>query len=303
MKIVYNLFSLLAILITKIYALTLNDEYNITLDTTTQFKIQTGCSEIKIPNNYKRLVLNINSTNIDKMVITDVKINECKETENIINCCARNSTFCSENHKPVSNEFRVNYCIDNTYIYACTFDRENNSSNQGDENSSDSSNKESSVTVSTNIIKGLGCTTNEFIPETECSSIGLDVCKDQDRCVKQCSYVECRKDVADIGTKVFSMCVPSSLSADETVKRCSNHIQFKDTAPQVYSVPCTREVTTDELRKDSSHKFFKLLLIVFGTILLITFISSIYYRFKINLDGTPPFEPPFFCPQFIYPKN
>jgi hypothetical protein len=289
-----NLF--LLIVIKSIHSFNIYKNLTIPLDFSQQVDINTGCIGLTIPNNYKRLALNFNTTNIDKLLITDVSLEKCDESTNIEKCCSANSTFCINNSNPTNYNFKLNYCIDNTFVYACKFANPNNTE-------TDSNNNSSSIIVTTSIDSVNGCSTNEFIPETECSSLGIDTCKNPHLCVKKCSYVECRRDILRKETKVFDMCLPADTPMSETITRCANHIQFEGRTPEVYILPCTNEVYVDDIRKEPSHKFFKLLLIVFGAIVLITFISSIYYRFKINLDGTPPFDAPIFCPQFIFPRN
>jgi hypothetical protein len=270
--------------------LTLNvfDNKLILLDDSQEYTIIKGCTEVTIPSNYKRIILNTNSTNVDKILMTDVNIANCTDA-NIENCCPSNSMLCIKNSLADSSEFKLNYCIDNTYLYACRSDNLNNSDS-------------STIAISTKVIKGVGCTNTELLEETECASIGIENCGDQHHCLQQCSLAECRTDTLHKQTKVYSMCVPAETSTADIRSKCKNHAAFENHDPEIYILPCTNEVYIEE-EQDSSHKFFKLLLIVFGTAVLITFISSIYYRFKINLDGNPPFEPPIFCPQFIYPRN
>jgi hypothetical protein len=279
------LFTALFLLIQNILSITVSENKLLQLDSSQEYIITKDCMEVAIPNNYKRLVLGINSTGVDNILMTDVRISNCT-SEAIDNCCSGNSTFCIRNSLSETNEVKLNYCVDNTYIYACK-------SEQG---------AASGLKVSTKVVKGIGCTNTEFIAETECAAISTEHCKNQYTCLKQCSYVECRTVAFDNNTKIYSMCVPATLTMNDLRSRCKNHIAFENRDPEVAIQKCDKVVYVED-EKESSHKFFKLLLILFGTVVLITFISSIYYRFKINLDGNPPFEAPVFCPQFIYPRN
>ena len=339
------------------------------------------CEEIIIPNNYKKLVLNLESKSLDRVLITDVRIEKCGENFDLSKCCNRNSTFCIENVNPTQNDFRLNYCIDYTYVYACNVinpnknmnlrfleGEVNNTSNNTSKNTSNNTSnntsisnqiinnslvenktlinsnsttntttntvndtknssisstepntppvftyedKKGSLTVSTAIIKGQGCQTTENVPETECSSIGLVSCKDTNKCSTECSYVECRKELTDPGTRVFAMCLPSKLSDSEVINRCRNHVVFSPDSetssliqPQVYKKVCEkREEELQYIPKQSSHAFFKFILIIFGVVILAIFISSVYYRFKMSMDGVPPFEAPAIVPNFIYPRQ
>lgn len=264
----------------------------IKLNVTETYNINNNeCREVKIPNNFKKLILNIRSNNLDRVLITDQKIEKCSDPLSLASCCTRNSTFCIENLNPTKNDFNLNYCIDYTYLYAC-------------KNNLTSSAEASNVTITTNIIRGQGCQTTENIPEATCSSIGLNSCKDSQKCSPDCSYVECRQDEFDPSTRVFAMCVPSTDSSSDIISKCSNHVKFVDSQPEFYKLECSR---TDDMNSytppDSSHSFFKFLLILLGVVLIATFITSVFYRFKLSMDGVPPFEPPAMIPEFIFPRQ
>lgn len=330
------------------------------------FEGRKGCTEIEIPNNYKKLVLKLNSNNIDRILVTDMKIEECNEKYNIKSCCNRNATFCMENSHPTKNEFHLNYCIDYTFIYACVSQddpifqerynenykfnnsekeiesQRNNSENENKinmldfdlinqtndtlKNDSNSRNlifmnqksdqKEftidsnslfeqvlGNIKVDVDIKRGEGCTTAEYLPETECSTLGLLNCRDQTKCNRNCIYVECRKEFEDPKSKVFSMCLPSDFKDFEIENKCKNHAEFKEINPQPYRINCTNTYDSDNIRKESSHTFFKFLLIIFGVLLLALFITSIYYRYHCSNYKYEPFDPPSFCPNFVYPRS
>jgi hypothetical protein len=268
--------------------LNVTDTYNIN---------KNECREVKIPNNYKKLILNIRSNNLDRVLITDQKIEKCSDPLSLASCCLRNSTFCIENLNPTKNDFNLNYCIDYTYLYAC----KNNFTN-----SSESTNTQpANITITTNIIRGQGCQTTENIPEATCSSIGLNSCKDSQKCTPECSYVECRHDEFDPSTRVFAMCLPSSYSNSDIISKCTNHVKFVNSQPEFYKFDCSR--SDDDMNSynpaDSSHSFFKFLLVILGVVLIATFITSVFYRFKLSMDGVPPFEPPAIFPEFIFPRQ
>ena len=89
----------------------------IKLNVTDTYNINNNeCREVKIPNNYKKLILNIRSNNLDRVLITDQKIEKCSDPLSLASCCTRNSTFCIENLNPTKNDFNLNYCIDYTEI-------------------------------------------------------------------------------------------------------------------------------------------------------------------------------------------
>ena len=275
------------------------------------FNITNECTEIQIPNNYKKLILKLESNSLNKILVTDMKIDSCNEKTNIKACCNKNATFCMENTNPTNNEFHLNYCIDYTYIYACKFkdDPKNIIKDLNNTNTSQLNNtiifpeKIANITVNADIVKGQGCTTAEYIAETECSTLGLINCLDQTKCFASCVYVECRQESASPKSKIFSMCLPSELRDSEIVSRCKNHVAFKDIIPEPFKVNCTNPNEFDYDKKNSSHTFFKFLIVIFGVFVLILFISSVYYRSHIGNYKTAPFEPPSICPNFIYPRQ
>jgi hypothetical protein len=246
----------------------------------------------------------------------------------------KNSTFCLENINPTKNDFRLNYCIDNTYVYACALNSNKNipvlpviqpsaNSTLTPAPTPDVVNPNEPRTgtfkITSSVVKGQGCQTTEFVPETECSSIGLVSCKDEKKCSAKCSYIECRKDATKPDTRVFGMCLPSKYTEDDIINRCKNHIYFSnytllDTTadtptpavpiPQIFRLNCAKkEAEVEILPNQSSHAFFKFLLIITGVLILSTFIISVYYRFKMSITGVPPFDPPAFVPNFILPRQ
>ena len=189
-----------------------------------------------------------------------------------------------ENINPIHNFFNLYYCLDKTYIYAC-------SSNEGN----------SLLTITTNVINDEGCQIAEFAEETECAKIGLTNCKDQNKCNPNCKYVDCLSNTEE---KIFSMCLPLSYTMTEIVSRCENHILFNSdgSGGKVSIRKCENE---EEIKKNSSfsHKLFKSIAVLFGTFLLCLLMSSVYYRFKTSMNAnTPPFTPPWYCPNFIFPR-
>ncbi len=332
------------------------------------FEARRGCTEIQIPNNYKKLILKLNSNNLDRVLVTDMKIDNCNEKFDIKSCCSKNATFCMENSFPTQNEFYLNYCIDYIYIYACVnpddfifqekfnqneiqkeYQSESVSNSTGFVIKNDSLNTSANdmqindkifenttqnnsrslfyknelnidkkekisfrglandeilgnIKVDTDIKRGEGCTTAEYLSETECSTIGLANCRDQTKCDKNCVYVECRHQLEDPRSKIFSMCLPSQLRDSDIDDRCKNHIAFRDTNPQPFKITCTNPDVYNYIKKESSHTFFKFILVIFGVFLLTLFISSIYYRYHCSNYKNEPFEPPYFCPNFVYPR-
>jgi hypothetical protein len=331
----------------SVLSLEIFNRSEIKLVSSESYDIPRGCQEVDVPINFKKLILNLESNHIDRVLITDKRISECSEEREISKCCNKNSTFCIENVNPTQNEFKLNYCIDYTYLYACVYHKSdlnitnnmrnlqdlpsssqpveynnddmidiNNLVNKTEEIKNQEINNTAlnelfvpgSITLKTSVIRGQGCQTTEYLSDTECSSFGLNSCKDKKKCSAICSYVECRKDYKDANSKVFSMCLPSKLADSEVINRCKNHVAFYEPSmvtPQIFRVNCDKkdENGGDSVQKVGSHSFFKFLLVIFGVFLLSTFIASVYYRFKLSFDQIPPFEPPSFVPNFIFPRQ
>lgn len=342
---IFNYTWIIILILVNIFELTrsmdISNSSKMLLGATSTFEVQQGCHEIIIPNNFKKLVMNLNSENLDAFLITDSKIENCREIYDLSECCSKNSTFCIENKNPSKNDFNLNYCIRSTYLYACKLNPDTNSTSRilqedttqsTDENlnspnntnlmfnNSDSSYKtyqnNSSliqsnsgpgiVTIDLSIIKDEGCQTAEFIPEVACSTLGLQNCKDPNFCSDRCVYVECRTEMENPNAREFSMCLPYNLTENDITNRCRNHITFSDSQPYVYKKYCERnpnDQSNNEFIGISSHSFFKLLVFIMGVFVILLFIASVYYRFskKYN-DDIPPFEAPSYIPNFIFPK-
>lgn len=327
----------------------ITDSSKILLGATNTFNLHEGCKEIIITNNFLKLNLDINSSNLTSILITDSRIGDCQDNYNITKCCSRNSTFCIENKNPTTNQLKLNYCMRQTYLYACILDQSFvvqvrrlqggelamagqellmdgtdifslNDNTEQTNNFTDLVNISSDNTTQTSFVapilsgvitlktetkKGEGCQTAEFIPEVGCSTLGLQNCKDSQLCSDQCMYVECRTDLANADSRVFSMCLPVNLTDNDITNRCSNHITFSQSQPYVYKKSCLNSIDNRqaEISGYSSRTLFKFLLFILGTIIIVLFIASVYYRFskKYN-DGIPPFEAPWFFPNFIFPK-
>ena len=345
-----TIFLIFVYFLDKILSMNITHSSKLLLGAKKNFDVVSGCHEIVVPNNFKKLVLNLSSENLDAILITDSKIERCDEKYDITKCCAKNSTFCIENIKPTKNDLKLNYCIRNTNIYACKLNNDNQfnsrllhgeiniSSNdtsvpinteaiaQGNTtelppNNTLTENDQSSmnntlpplissgpgkITIEALVIKDQGCQTAEFIPEVACSTLGLQNCKNPDYCSDRCVYVECRTDLGNPNARVFSMCLPSNITDSDISNRCRNHITFTTNEPYVYKKQCEKisnDQGKDQYIGTSSHKFFKFLIFLMGVIVIFLCIASVYYRFskKYN-DGIPPFEAPWFMPNFIFPK-
>ena len=163
-----------------------------------------NCKEMTIPATYKKINIKAKQllNNINKILITDSKILTCQEND-IELCCLKNSTFCITNSNIKSDsEFSINFCVEKIYLYACG---DNKSSQSGE------------FTVETNIINDEGCNTLEFAPLSECSSFGLDNCKDQKKCIKKCVYTDCLKE--DTIKPVLSFCLQLLIDYDGYLKK------------------------------------------------------------------------------------
>ena len=234
------------------------------------------CEEIIIPSNYKKLNIQLDSTNISKLTLTDIPIDKCEDDINF-DCCSLNSTFCMKNINPTNNYFNLKYCLDYSYLYVC-----------GKENSH--------ISISINVIKDEGCQVADFSDEAECATLGVKNCKSEEFCNLNCQYIECLKGNNE---KLFNMCLPINYTINQITERCSYHVDF-DIDGKIYYKKCTK---IDNYEDSSSHKFFKGFAIFFGVGILVLFMLSVYYRFQTSMDvNRPPFNPPWWCPNFIFPR-
>ena len=255
------------------------------LSSDTSFLIPSNkCKEIVISNNFKKLNITLSSSGISELLLTDHQIEKCPNIDSIVDCCPENSTYCMASINPFYNYFYLYYCLELSYIYACA--KDNNFTNY--------------LTLETNVIKGEGCQIAEYIDETECETIGLENCKNNKYCNNKCKYVEC---LSENNGYLFGMCLPVNFTENDIIERCSNHINFGDKG-KYNSYICENNGNTAEINSNNKlHKSIKIFLIFFGVIVLGVFISSIYYRFKVKIDiNSVPFNPPWWCPNFIFPR-
>ena len=255
-------------------------------------QINSICKEISIPVNFKKSIIKISqiSSNINKLLITDSQIVTCSDKD-IQNCCLNNSTTCVVSNMFNSNsssfEHSMNFCVESLFLYVCI---EESISLQGEMN----------IEVLTR--NDQGCSTLEFAPYTECASLGLADCKDQVKCMSKCVYADCMKE--DEINPILSFCLPTN-SSDRIIKeKCLNHVAFREYPPKIVKYSC-KSGNENEIgpKKQSTNSFLKLLAILLGLSILLTIIASMYYRYKISIENTPPFDPPSFCPEILFPRS
>ena len=242
------------------------------------------CKEIIIANNFKKLNITLISSGISELLLTDHQIEECTNNNSIVDCCPQNSTYCMSSINPFYNYFYLYYCLELSYIYAC-------SNNQNFTNY---------LTLETNVIKGEGCQIAEYIDETECETIGIENCKNKKYCNNKCKYIECLSEKYEY---LFAMCLPVNFTENDIMERCSNHINFGGKGKYNVNICINDGDNADTGANKKLHKSIKIFLIFFGVISLAVFMSSIIYRFKIKIDiNSVPFNPPWWCPNFIFPR-
>lgn len=240
-----------------------------------------NCQQFKIPANYKKLKISLNSTNISFLVASDKNIQQSCIDGETSHCCDDSASLCMKFYHTEIKEFTINNCVDSVYIYTC------NNGNDG------------KVTISNTINNANGgCYNFEMNPYSECANLGTKQCRDQNVCSSKCKYVNCKDDK---NSTLLKMCLPANAASEEILDRCRSHQNYSDTVDPIIR-ECFR-VEEDESDNPLSHKVIKFIAVLFGISVLITFIASVYYRFKINIDNSVPFEPPSFCPDFVFPKT
>ena len=250
------------------------------------------CIEIIIPNNYKKINLTTTSTDsTSSFLLTDIQLpSKLNITLNnmftLSDYCQHNATFCIEDTNTKSVFYTLNYCLENTFLYVCT-----------------TNNTDSFISLETTVIKGEGCQIAEYLEETECSNMGIQSCQDDSTCSKSCQYAECFNSE---DKKILSLCLPVNFTLNDIVMRCDNHLEFNENGKggKVKIKQCINEIGGGYKKEESfGKKFFKFILVCLGMGLLSLLMSSVYYRFKTSMDvNRPPFNPPWFCPNFIYPR-
>jgi len=242
------------------------------------------CKEVLIDNNFKKFKIRLSSSEQMVFVLTDLTVKQDLY-------CQKDSLICAKNVVSKEFNFQINYCTPKLYIYACNT----------------LSDKKVYFKLNNYIIEDkIGCNTLEIDRFSRCSSFGLDNCKNARKCTNHCNYVECRTNAKDPSTSVFKMCYPTKNSTlEEITSKCLAHSKFEGNATNVHPFifQCKNKHDGEDMDFDPNSSMFKFMVVLAGVVILGIFIASVYYRFKVKSDGEPPFHPPYYVPNFIFPRN
>lgn len=96
-----------------------------------EWELNSGCLEIPIANRNHKFQLNIESEKLERILITDKKIEEKANhlVKDIKSLCEKNSKICiekyfenSQSSKAQKSVFKLDYCSEATFVYACISD-------------------------------------------------------------------------------------------------------------------------------------------------------------------------------------
>jgi len=263
--------------------------------------ISSECKEIHIPNRYTQIILKTNLTNVGKLLITDIKLEDINSFSNTNTYCSLyNSSICSEVINPSFYDFKVDYCIESLFIYACPSKQQLSWIDSTLSWLNKDKKVNSFISISTKVNSSPGCNSLEFSPYSQCGSLGLSNCRSNNNCLKKCAYYECNTN----DKTVFSMCLPELTTYEEVLERCKAHVDFINFTPIINKQICNYTITQSENLIDyqQSHGFFKIVCVFMGITILATFMISVYFRYKVSNDNVQPFNVPNFCPNFIFPR-
>lgn len=311
----------LSLIVFLIIKLTKQFEYTsnkILLDQEKTFNIPYNkCFLIRANHLFQHLDIAIKAKGISKLIITNEKI---IDESTSYPQCNKNSTICYELIYPTQAEYQSNYCVLSTYIYGCAADKDtssnaidnnnNNSTAIEQSSTSDSSDSSNSIEIASsatiNVMASLN-QTKTCIPfketlEIDCSQLG-DKCANPDVCVNKCEYLQCYDGEATSTDSLATtnLCIPQT-TAETKQSLCSNIHPTKKV--NFTSTPCTskKESFTELEEESKENKFFKVVSIIIGILIVILLISSLYYRVKVKDEGIEPFTPPSFFPGFLFPR-
>ena len=266
--------------------------HKLLLDSEQEFIIPQGkCFVLRINHLYQYFKLEIESQGVNKLIITNDKIELNTEYPQ----CVGNSTSCFEHIYPSKIEFVSKYCVLSTYVYGCATEVKDNV------------NATALVKASTTLDQMKKCLPFISSLETECAKLG-NKCNDEKVCINKCEYLSCfspKNNSTDTNENndVYNFCVPSSTA--ETKQNICNSI-YPSEKVEFKSTPCKsknnypiKEQTDTE---SEDNKFLKFVAIVIGILIVLLLLSALFYRVKLKEDGVPPFSPPEYMPGFLFPR-
>ena len=303
-------------------------QYKVNLNSQQRLYLEyNSCFAIKITHLYQHIELSINSDEIKKLVITNVNIipatvdtNFSNFIDNFIPKCDANASVCLEHIYPSNIEYISSICTVSTYIYGCTkdidFTKEENKKISKDI---------PYILVNSSIDKTKGCTTIQKTVWSDCAALGTN-CVNPKLCNSKCEYINCSinkenesDQISNNSTNVekkvensnddINFCVPLMENDNDRANLCSMVIKSESIKmvttkckPSKDNINKNDNLNNETKANSTSNKFFKVLSIFIGVLILGIIMSSFYYRIKLKENGIPPFVPPSFMPGFIFPR-
>lgn len=254
---------------------------NMGLNEFKEFSIgESECLIMKIPQVYQTSVLNIESKNVGKLVLTDRMI----FGENMTSAsCHIEAKVCSEYINASSINYVNSVCSLNFYVIACM------EQNEVEE--------PISISLETRFSKSQGCNPIHPGENESCFQFGEN-CSDPSKCSTICQTLICSK-----ASKTQSFCVPRSETYLNYRTICS--IAYNSNQNGIsYSLKDCEPNSSNRLSNPNLQVtvFYKSIAVVFGLIVLAIIVSSFYYRLKLKENGFAPFRAPNIIPEFIFPN-
>ena len=329
------LFIVIAVLINHVNLESVNKkfyQYKVNLNSQQRLYLEyNSCFAIKLTHLYQHIDLSIDSVELQKLVITNLNIipsgidtNYSNFINSFIPKCDINAAVCLEHIYPSNVQYTSGICTVSTYLYGCT----KNIDYSLDENKSIAKDTPY-IIINASIDKTRGCSTIHKSIWSDCASLGSN-CTDPKYCNTKCEYLKCSNNsniastadnnnnnstnittnnVLNNSNNNLNLCIPIMENDNDRANLCS--MVIKSEAIKMTSSKCNpskdninqNDNLNNSIKENSSsNKFFKILSIFIGVLILGIVMSSFYYRIKLKENGVPPFIPPSFMPGFVYPR-
>eukprot|EP01017_Pseudomicrothorax_dubius_P033892 TRINITY_DN4589_c0_g1_i2.p1 TRINITY_DN4589_c0_g1~~TRINITY_DN4589_c0_g1_i2.p1 ORF type:complete len:310 (+),score=29.74 TRINITY_DN4589_c0_g1_i2:88-1017(+) len=268
------------LLVAAVYA---EDTKTIALQPRTTQKITIDeCTLLRIKANYRQVEFRFTEmSNVARILLTDRTFSiPGGIIASDLASCPPSSTFCSSSKPTGTFEYSVSHCLDEILIYVCPVSGK------------------TAVLNATNAYTGpCGATSRSL--ETICASHNKTMCTHRVHCHQDCNWVDCRVQILPGEIKsVLGLCVPFNISQGEAFRRCeisSSYRSSPDKDPILQLCPKRME------EQESTQNLWILLGIIVAAIAGLLIVSWVYKR-KLRRDRVQIFNPPGFCPSFLFPR-
>eukprot|EP01017_Pseudomicrothorax_dubius_P013186 TRINITY_DN1570_c0_g1_i2.p1 TRINITY_DN1570_c0_g1~~TRINITY_DN1570_c0_g1_i2.p1 ORF type:complete len:361 (+),score=55.88 TRINITY_DN1570_c0_g1_i2:144-1226(+) len=245
---------------------------------TTQF---TGCVAYKVAVGFAKPILTL-SQSLDEVTVIISEWAPATLSTTTLPACTNNGSYCEERKAKVSNITVIGTkCLSTLYVYACN-----------------PSSTLSTLQVRVDASSDSCAITPNPPSEATCLAKTKSACYQESTCDPGCRYVECTVGPSPTANKTFGFCLPSNFSEADTKSRCETDADFKvatQKSSQIYR--CGAEPDGN-----GGSSILAGILAAVIIVIVLVLLASCFYRYKLSNEHVPPFTPPRFCPNILFPR-